>query len=1350
LVPKSWPHGANSTNMSYDNTPNRLESAFVQRETGNQYYEQVNISGSDLVIYHDSTGKLTADKVLVWASLYGIGSGGTSLSSSWASQSLSASVALTASYLIGGSDLSVSSSWASASLESQYATQSLYATQSISSSNATSASHALFSDESFTSDTVTAIAVGGGPYNIALLGSNGGVVNVYADNNGDFLYSVADKTLYVKHAETTASWATSSLSASYITASNIVGAILSASYAATASFAYFAFASQSITASYALSAGTASLVFNPNVNVDVFGNASFTNYVQVGGSLGAGKFVVTHPFGDVTILSGSITAANNITASNFLGTLRGRADSAISASWASSSISSSYSLLAGSSTGSITASYAFYAATVTGSGIIGTLAFAYSANTASLARTASFVTASNVVGRVSLAQTSSNADTASYALQAANAQTAISASYAPVTGVITNAETASVALSINFIPEVANSASWASSSISASYAASASVAYSINFVPVAATSASWVSASVFITTAQTASFITASNIRGVVSSASFATTASYASSSTFTATASLASTASYTATASLSISSSVSVSASYSSTASAIFPTVTGINQYQSAESWTNTGKTLPNALSAATCNVIGNVIYIYGGTPGTQTAGPSNLIWSSSASDPSIINASTATLPTGVSYSQLFQIGTTMYMVGGFTSTGLTSSIWTASTSAPTVWGLAGNFPIKARGMGIVQVGNTLYSFGGFDDLTYITSSFTASVSNPTVWSSAQPITFIGGASATPTMSAEGVYTLINDKIWCHGGQNAQGNSNGMSTFILTASINSPLTWGVANTVGTLVAATERIVIGNYAYILAGYPGAGGLTTTVYKCALDEASLRTGFSSNGTVGQGGYRACAAIVPSASKAYFMGGGDGFNYPAQFNQIYATTINNLGITASGASASFGGNERVQPYDYLINFLGVNALNITSSWAVAAQSMSIVANATNANFYVPFVANTGSQPVYIDTSSILYNPGTDLLTVNYISASSVTASLSGTASYAYTASNAIFAVSASSALFATSASQAEHANDADRAISASYAPVSGEVQSAVSATYAQTASLVTTSSFAYVAASALGADFANLAGEALSADFAVNAGNTLYTSSFALTCSFALNGGGGGANGTQSLYATQSLTASLLSNTGYVPSIVTQNYMVGNKQVFINGVASSSLTVTLPVNSNVYVKFTVHGTCPICGNAFFMGEYFLQKDTDAPIYQKQPGEILSQYNSNPNLNIQSLIPDIAYDTGSAAIAIQLYGTGSFTGSLVYEIRGVFTAIDQPYVPALSGSAFGDTFEAYPLGLISVLNQSATPFASPGVINQVGLGIIAAENFDAYTSGSVPALNAGMGWLGPGTIN
>ena len=59
--------------MSFDATTNKLESAFIQRKSDNSVYEQVNVSGSNVIFYHSSSGEFTADKISVWATKYDFG-----------------------------------------------------------------------------------------------------------------------------------------------------------------------------------------------------------------------------------------------------------------------------------------------------------------------------------------------------------------------------------------------------------------------------------------------------------------------------------------------------------------------------------------------------------------------------------------------------------------------------------------------------------------------------------------------------------------------------------------------------------------------------------------------------------------------------------------------------------------------------------------------------------------------------------------------------------------------------------------------------------------------------------------------------------------------------------------------------------------------------------------------------------------------------------------------------------------------------------------------------------------------------------------------------------------------------
>ena len=59
--------------MAFSDIPNKLESVFIQRNSDNAYYHQINISGSDLIIYHDETGSINADKIDTFSKKYSIG-----------------------------------------------------------------------------------------------------------------------------------------------------------------------------------------------------------------------------------------------------------------------------------------------------------------------------------------------------------------------------------------------------------------------------------------------------------------------------------------------------------------------------------------------------------------------------------------------------------------------------------------------------------------------------------------------------------------------------------------------------------------------------------------------------------------------------------------------------------------------------------------------------------------------------------------------------------------------------------------------------------------------------------------------------------------------------------------------------------------------------------------------------------------------------------------------------------------------------------------------------------------------------------------------------------------------------
>ena len=73
--------------------PQSKDIVIIQRNYANTQYDETHISGSNKIIYIDNSGYINADDSASFYSLYPPpgGSGGTSISASWASQSLSAS-----------------------------------------------------------------------------------------------------------------------------------------------------------------------------------------------------------------------------------------------------------------------------------------------------------------------------------------------------------------------------------------------------------------------------------------------------------------------------------------------------------------------------------------------------------------------------------------------------------------------------------------------------------------------------------------------------------------------------------------------------------------------------------------------------------------------------------------------------------------------------------------------------------------------------------------------------------------------------------------------------------------------------------------------------------------------------------------------------------------------------------------------------------------------------------------------------------------------------------------------------------------------------------------------------------
>ncbi len=329
------------------------------------------------------------------------------------------------------------------------------------------------------------------------------------------------------------------------------------------------------------------------------------------------------------------------------------------------------------------------------------------------------------------------------------------------------------------------------------------------------------------------------------------------------------------------------------------------LNQFQSAETWVNTGKTLPASICGQGAFVAGDTTYLIGGL--LLQNGPSiNNIWTSSLGDPSTIRDSELTFPITSSFPIVKRYGNKIFV---FNTTG---EIYTASVSSPMTWGLAGSLPLYLYSPYIVTIGTKLYLFGGqLNNGIVNTSSYTASMSDPTIWSTAQTITWaVPSYPATAVSSSyQGQCIIVNDTIWIHGGYN-NIDTLAESNEVYTASVSNPFSWGLANVnAGSTLVEMPKVVIGNYIYYVCGRTGNSEQSNT-YKIPFFNGNNVIGgllypFTLTAGAISPGHVKMASVVFSGS-IYVYGGGSniaGSGYPATYNTIYSCSYVDLGPTAS---------------------------------------------------------------------------------------------------------------------------------------------------------------------------------------------------------------------------------------------------------------------------------------------------------------------------------------------------------------------------------------------------------------------------------------------------------------
>jgi hypothetical protein len=241
------------------------------------------------------------------------------------------------------------------------------------------------------------------------------------------------------------------------------------------------------------------------------------------------------------------------------------------------------------------------------------------------------------------------------------------------------------------------------------------------------------------------------------------------------------------------------------------------------------------------------------------------------------------------------------------------------------------------------------------------------------------------------------------------------------------------------------------------------------------------------------------------------------------------------------------------------------------------------------------------NTGSYRYVLDGyGNVIFGIGTGSIGQIVIT-SDMTASMTvATASYALTQSYiSIIEVSTS---FASSSLTASYAHYSETAGAADFALLAGNTL--YTSSYALTASYAMNGGGGGGTVIESGSSWnitASVAVTAQSADFALQAGNTLYTSSYALTASYAMNGGGGGGTVIES-GSSWNITSSVAISSSYA---LTASYNLSSG-LNIPNYDYSYVTYNGPlgqISDCTYRVGGISGTIVCIVTALYNGEVFI---------------------------------------------------------------------------------------------------------------------------------------------------
>ena len=263
---------------------------------------------------------------------------------------------------------------------------------------------------------------------------------------------------------------------------------------------------------------------------------------------------------------------------------------------------------------------------------------------------------------------------------------------------------------------------------------------------------------------------------------------------------------------------------------------------------WMDTGKTLPGLLGSAGLAVIGNYVYLFGGT----NPNPVYAIWRASVSDPTTWMDTGKTFPVNGSPSQIAVIGSYIYLFGYYSN-----AIYRAPVSDPTTWSVVSGktLPAAIGDSQLAVIGNYVYLFGSFVSGGGSSNAiYRAPVSDPTTWS-------VVSGKTLPSALFVSQLAVIGNYVYLFGGANTTSQTNTIFTASAAFFGSGMPTWKVYADSGS---SSSGAVAQSTTYTLActdssnGLPVSTSQTITTTNMPTISVSFTSSYSANSCIGTPG------------------------------------------------------------------------------------------------------------------------------------------------------------------------------------------------------------------------------------------------------------------------------------------------------------------------------------------------------------------------------------------------------------------------------------------------------------------------------------------------------------